>query len=63
MRRPGALLELQLPPLDLEVIALAVQLFQRDKQLTRTMLAINGPGRGAERQHPEQGNRESQIAR
>jgi len=36
--RPGALFELELPPLDLQIVAARVQPFELDEHLARAML-------------------------
>src|SRR6185437_15696917 len=63
MRGPCALLELQLPPLDLEVVALAVQPFQLNEQLACAVLAIDRARRRTERRQPQHrhGNSEDSV--
>src|SRR5205807_1351013 len=57
---PCALLELQLPPLDLQIVAPRVQSLELDEERPRAMLAVDRSGGGAERRQPQQrhGNRE-----
>jgi len=45
VRGPSALLELQLPPLDLEVVTARFQTLELDKHLAGAMLEVNR-GRG-----------------
>src|SRR5690349_15974381 len=53
MRRPRALLQLQLTPLDLEVVALVVEAFELDEQLTSAMLRVDGARSGGEHAEPQ----------
>src|SRR5256886_13998503 len=57
---PCALLELQLAPLDLQIVAPRVQSLELDEERARAMLAVDRSGGGAERRQPQQrhGNRE-----
>lgn len=50
---PGALLELQLSPLDLEVVPASIQLLELDEQLPRAMFAIDRARSRGERPEPE----------
>src|SRR5262249_31687027 len=60
MRGPGALLELQLAPLDLEIVALVVEPLQLHEELARAVLRIDRARGGAEGGDPERndGDRE-----
>ena len=52
VRRPGALLELQLAPLDFEVVALPVEPLELDEQLARAVLAVDRTGGRTQRREP-----------
>src|SRR5262245_17265383 len=53
VRRPRALLELQLTPLDLQRVALAVHALERHEQLARAMLRVDGAGGGEQHAGPQ----------
>src|SRR5579863_7495134 len=50
---PRALLELELAPLDVEVVAVRIQLLELHEHLTRAVLAVNRARGRAERPEPE----------
>src|SRR2546423_15210837 len=53
MSGPGALLELQLPPFDLEVVATRFQAFELDKHLAGAMLDVHRSRGRPERADPQ----------
>src|SRR5262249_47180029 len=63
VRRPGTLLELQLPPFDLERVAPIVEPLELDEQLARAMLRVDGARGGGEHRNPERGNDDRQEFR
>jgi hypothetical protein len=60
MRRPGTLLELQLPPLDVEVVAAGVQALKLDEELARAVLAVDRARGAAEHAQPQRQNDDRQ---
>ena len=58
--RPGTLLELQLAPFDLQVVALDVEPLELHEQLARAMLRVDSPGRRRERRRPQQRDSQDQ---
>src|SRR5262249_14673903 len=55
VRGPGALLQLQLAPLDLEVVTARVQPFELDKHLARAMLDVDRARGRLQRSNPQNG--------
>jgi hypothetical protein len=53
MGGPGALLELQLTPLDFQVVPACIQLLELDEHLACAMLAVHGTRSRPEGRHPE----------
>src|SRR5579862_9319308 len=60
LRGPGALLELQLAPLDFQVIPASVQLLELDEHLTCAVFAVNRTRGRAEGSDPENRNNEKE---
>ena len=56
LRGPGALLELQLTPLDFEVVPAGIQLLELNEHLTRAVLAVNRARSRTQRSDPQNGD-------
>ena len=63
MGGPGALLELQLTPLDFQVVPAPIQGLELHEQRARAVLAVDRTGGRAERRHPQQRQRRATAAR